>query len=485
MTSAINHYRQAITAAAALILLVVIGLGGSILPVQAPSLDPAPPPLVGRTGAVCPVHDTKDEGDTMLGAVAIRKAPGREGALTARSLGGSKDKFKITEQGRGQTWDNPSEAVVVEGEGVMAIASAGSVFTQAIDGADRGLLSAPCTTPATEHWFVGLGASADNRSTLVLTNPDVSQAEVDLQFFGPDGIVVVPGSPALVIPAESTKTIALDPLIEVDGPLTVVIRASVGRVAAVALDQASSKSVATGADWHQGSGAPASGVVIPGVPEGEGQRILRVVNPSPTRAHVQIEVLDAQGNHQPAGAEQLEIAPESTAEIELTEPLAGVPVAVRLNSDQPVTAAVISTSTRTDAKPDLAIQPAAAPVVQSSVAAIALVEQGLSDQIESSIVLTNTGGEELAVGLELINYDGVALREDTVILGPNMTDTRQLTQAGAGYLVISAPVGSPVYAGLVLSQPTGKVAGLTTSLLVSPDLASRAPRATMDPSVGR
>ena len=56
--------------------------------------------------------------------------------------------------------------------------------------------------------LIGVGATAAYRTDLVLTNPDAGQAEVDLRFYGRNGLVVVPGSPGLVIEGGSTRTIS-------------------------------------------------------------------------------------------------------------------------------------------------------------------------------------------------------------------------------------------------------------------------------------
>ena len=113
-----------------------------------------------------------------------------------------------------------------------------------------------------------------------------------------------------------------------------------------------------GADWQVPASAPATTAVIPGVPEGEGGRQLVVTNPTEARATVQVQVLGLQGPYAPTGAEIVELAPESTATVDLVTGLAGESGTVKLTSDQPVTGAVISTSERESAQPDLAVQSA-------------------------------------------------------------------------------------------------------------------------------
>ncbi len=137
----------------------------------------------------------------------------------------------------------------------------------------------------------------------MLTNPDAGQAEVDLRFYGRNGLVVVPGSPGLVIDGGSSRTVSLDTLVTVEGPLTVSVRASTGRVSAVALARRSVDFEPTGADWQLSAVAPARSVVIPGIPEGAGTRTLVVANPGTDRATVSVNVLGVDGAFAPAGAE--------------------------------------------------------------------------------------------------------------------------------------------------------------------------------------
>jgi hypothetical protein len=99
--------------------------------------------------------------------------------------------------------------------------------------------------------------------------------------------------------------------------------------------------------------------------------------------------------------------------------------------------------------------------------------------------LSNTGTKDTSVSFEVLSFDGVVLRTDDVLLGPDSTATRRLTSTPPSYLVVRVPDGSSVVGGVVLVQPEGSVAGLATIPLTSPDVASRAPRTELDPSVGR
>jgi hypothetical protein len=334
--------------------------------------------------------------------------------------------------------------------------------------------------PGTTHWFSGLGATNDDRTELVLTNPDDAQAEVDLRYYGRLGRVVVPGSPGLVVDAHSSRTVSLSSALQTDGPLGLSVQASEGRVTAVAKRVRTVKQQPAGADWEVPSAAPSTAVTIPGVPGGAGGRQLVVTNPGPDRATVAVQVLGLQGAFAPSGAETLEVPPESSAAVELSTGLAGEAATVALSSDERVTGAVVSTSLRTGRPSDLAVQSATPPLVRTGLSAIATTSDAGSE-----LVLSNVGADDVPVSFEVLSYDGVSLRKDEALLTAGSTATRRLTSPAPSYVVVSAPAGATVVGGLVLTQLDGKVAGLATLPLVSPDVAGRAPRGVSDPTVSQ
>ncbi len=475
------HRRRILTLAAAAVGLALIGIGGTVVGAAEPPFRPSRIPLVGRTTTICTVTPPPSGDATARVAAAVsRQAPGREGELTGTPLAGGKPSLTITEQGKAEQVVGVREPIVMSGVGIMATASSAAVFNLTPDGVDAGLMAAPCLAPGTTHWFTGLGATDSDRTELVLTNADDAQASVDLRYYGPDGRVVVPGSPGLVIEARSTATVSLSNLVKVDGPLAVAIQASQGRVGAVAKRTRADGLRPIGVDWQVPSPAPALAMAIPGVPEDAGARELVVTNPGPVRASVSVSVLGLQGPYAPSGAETLEVAAESSARVDLAEGLAGEAATIKLASDQPVTGAVVSSSRRSGAQADIAVQSGAVPLVRTGVSALATTVSG-----EGELVLSNTGTKDAAVSFEVLSFDGVVLRTDDVLLGPDSTATRRLSSPPPSYVVVRVPDGSAVVGGVVLTQVEGDVAGLATIPLTSPDVASRAPRTEVDPSVGR
>jgi Family of unknown function (DUF5719) len=481
-----------VPAAAVVLLALVILIGGSMLPAQVSTQRVAAAPLVGRTSAVCPVADLagaqpSDQPSATITAVAIRQAPGREGVLTGSSLLGGDPVLDVTRQGFGSQVTAPNTPVLLQGVGVMSTASSGAIVATADSGELAGLSAAPCSPPATSHWFVGVGAEPTSRTELLLSNPDDAQAEVDLRFFGRTGRVVVPGSPGLIVPAHDTRTVALDSLVAQSGPLSVWVRATSGRVSAMARDFRSVGLAPSGADWHPASVGPHRNVVIPGVPEGAGSRELQLVNPDTRRALVTVNVLGATGPFAPAGADQVEVPPESTATLSLDAGLDAQGAGIALSADRPISAAVVSTSSRADAstasaaQPDISVQPATEALSRRGVSPVAALSG-----TKGTLMLSNAADVDTTVPFEVFNLDGVSLRTDTILVPAHGTSTRRLDPAaGASYLVVDLPDGSAIHGAVDFAQPEGPIAGLTSLPLVSPDRAARSRRPVQDSTVGR
>lgn len=479
--------RRLLTLVVALVAVAAVVGGGSLITPQEVTSTAAPAPLVGRTSSICAVvapveGQPADQASavTSVTAVGIREAPGQEGQLIGASLDSGKELLKVSEQGKGTQLGRVDASVLLQGEGVMATAASGVVFSAATSGPDAGLSAAPCLPPGTQHWFTGIGGGEADRTELVLSNPDDAQAEVDLRYYGRNGRVAVAGSPGVVIGAHASRTVSLSALDSQEGPISVQIQASTGRVTAAARRSRTDALKPAGVDWQVPAVAPSTTTVIPGVPAGAGGRELVVVNPGAQRASVQVQVLGLHGGYQPSGAATVEVPAESTASVDLVPGLTGEAGAIELSSDLPVTGSVLSTNQRDGASADLAVQSAAAPLIRTGVSALATTSAG-----DAELVLTNAADTDAQVSFEVLTLDGVVIRTDDVLLAANSTATRRLTSTPPSYLVVRVPDGSAVVGDVVLTQPDGDAAGLATIPLTSPDLASRAPSAVPDPAAGR
>jgi hypothetical protein len=469
--------RRAAALGAALGAVLFLVGGGMFFGQEAPASNANRTPLVGRTTTVCTTSVAQRGAPaekTEVSAVAVHEAPDRSGLLTGSTLSSRPTELKITQQGKGDQLSPVTTPIVVSGEGAMATTGSSVIVGDVMEGSGASLSAAPCLGPATLHWFPGLGATDDDRTDLILTNPDDAQAQVDLRFYGQSGRIAVPGSSGQVIKGHASIPVSLNGRVPADGPFSVQVQATEGRVTAVA------KRSQGVADWQIPSALPSPIVVIPGIPSDAGRRQLVVTNPGNSRAMVDVQVLGFQGPYEPSGAETLEVSPESTATVSLEKGLGRAAGSIKLTSNVPVTGAVISTSQRRGAATDLAIQSAAVPLVGSGVSALAT-----SNSAESELIVSNAGEADAQITFEVISYDGVTLRTGDMLLGANSTATRRLNSPAPSYVVVKVPDGSSVFGGVVLTQPDRReVSGLATIPLSSPDLASRAPATRPDYSVG-
>ena len=86
----------------------------------------------------------------------------------------------------------------------------------------------------------------------------------------------------------------------------------------------------------------------------------------------------------------------------------------------------------------------------------------------------------------MVNLNGVALREDTMLVPAHGTSTRRLdAAAGTAYVDLDIPDGALIYGAADFAQSEGPVAGLTSIPITSPDRAARSRSAVPDPAVGR
>lgn len=226
--------------------------------------------------------------------------------------------------------ENPAKPVIVRGSSTVGGVSVYS--------APDGTLVAPCAPPITSG--VWNGVSTQDGATLVFTNVDSSSAVVDIFLYGQTGAISQPGLRDVPVASGATQMLPIDTgLVLSDTPISVQIRASKGRVAAVLRIMGPQ-----GYDWQLPQTSPDVDLIIAGVPSGEGLRTLSVTNTDPTnKAVITVEVLGESGSFAPLGLETIEVPPSRVMSIDVTQALGGQASAVHLASDRPVTATITVT----------------------------------------------------------------------------------------------------------------------------------------------
>ncbi|OYO20823.1 hypothetical protein CGZ93_11370 [Enemella dayhoffiae] len=449
-----------------------LALSGAVLPVRQPR--PIPPvEAQGRTVSVCPPAGTVNAiSATTWGELEIRPLTAATGLAVP--------------PGRGRTIPSGEQPVLMLAEGRQNQASAASAYDNLANGRDRGLSLARCSVPTTTAWFTGLAADPGQagltvRSEVVLVNPDEGQAEVDLRFFGPNGVQTASGGRGITVPGRSTRVIALESLFTQPERVGMEVRTARGRIWSAVRQHASLGVQPAGSDWQVASAHPAPVQVVPGVPDGPGSRELVLTNPGARRTTAKVEVIGPDGTFAPADAASVDVNAESTVRVPITTGLNGDVGAVRITADQPLVAAVSSRSSDVSAESDLAVQPAAAELTGTSLAAVA-VDRGVT----GAVVVSNTGTRDANVPMKVVDATGRELMSVELPVAAGRSNLWEIKQVDVPAAVqIRTPRDAQLYAGVVLTSGSGPVAGLASAPFSVPEQTTAGVDPVHDPGVGR
>ena len=177
------------------------------------------------TGAVIPGQPGQ-EGE---GEAGLRTLPGAESARSNLKAPG--------EQGQIEAFGIELPAVEAYGEGALAPGLIADQWGRDPSGRGRGMASTACAPAASDFWFVGGGAVAGRVTRVLLVNPDVTSAIVDVIIHGPDGEIETPTTRGLVVPGQDRVIVRLDEVAPgINGTAFHVI-ARAGRVGASVVDE--------------------------------------------------------------------------------------------------------------------------------------------------------------------------------------------------------------------------------------------------------
>ncbi len=222
--------------------------------------------------------------------------------------------------------------VVVRATGAMA---QGLAVEQTAAG---GLPTASCGSPGTDFWFVGPGQHTASRIELYLMNTSGQAAEADVDMFTDAGPVL--GSTAdtgITVPPHGMVVQFLAATLPGSHSVTLHVRTSTGQVVAAVQE---STGPGPGA-WLPPAQAPATTVVLPGLPGTAGSRQLYVAVPGTQDAKINLEAVTSRGSYQPTGAGGIDIPGGTATEIDLAS-LGGVPAGLKLTANVPVTAVAMA-----------------------------------------------------------------------------------------------------------------------------------------------
>jgi hypothetical protein len=309
----------------------------------------------------------------------------------------------------------------------------------------------PCPEPRARWWFVGAGAATVTHDTvLTVANPRIGQAVLDIDVLGPHGPVSSPGLHGITVPAHSTRVVDLAKVAPAVGELAVSVVATRGLVSISAADRFAPGVVGKAAqEWLPGQSLPSRSVILAGLPPKPDSATLVVANPRQVEAVVAVEAIGASGTFAPHEDATLTVPPGSTATVPVRSVFDGGPVAIKVTSPQPVTAAI-----RTVTGGDVAFATAVRPVNGTTALA---VPSGAGQLVLSSI------GPESAATLTAFGAQGKALL-DRKITVPKGASVATGLPAGTRYLQL-VTTGPDAVAGFSVTDPSGvATAGVTSAL---------------------
>lgn len=385
----------------------------------------------------------------------------RGGRVDVAPVGGGADVGGLN--GPGAAWAGTQNGgpLVVRATGAPAAGLETEQSTVNKTGDDRGVAGLSCAEPGTDMWFLGPGPAAAKSIGLYLTNVDDQPASVDVEALSDNGPLDTTDGRGTSVEPHTAREIdigqtpeGLGTIVNTAQVLALHVHATVGRVAAsvrVRTDKGK------GVDWVPMATAPATQVVVPGIPGGDGQRTLMIAVPGQADAKVKVQVITPAGAYAPGGQDTLAAPARTVTTLPLDGALSGKPAAVRLSADRPIFAGYALTKGT-----DVAFGTATAPLVAGGPAGpVAEDRYGAGSQgtADSTILLT-APAKDAVVRLTAITAQGVAANPQDVRVAAGRTlEVRPAAPAGAGegfsVMVSPQPGSGPVYAARVLTVDKG------------------------------
>jgi hypothetical protein len=267
-------------------------------------------------------------------------------------------------------WTGPGAGLAVTADGSAADAIAAEQDQLVSAGPHRALLSAACLAASTDWWITGADGRIGHSDALALANPGTTEANVTVTAWSTRGRSSPPHLQSYSLAPGETVRLPVADYVPDAGFVTFHVHANTGRVSAQVIDFRGNGLRAAGGDWIGPTQPPATHAVVPGFAGGRGPRLLALTNPGTSDATVGLRLFTTKSNFVPAGHQQVVVTAGHSTYVDLTEAFGGVPGAVGVDSDAPVTAAGLTVmDPGGGATPDLQWQPAAAPLNRPAVLA--------------------------------------------------------------------------------------------------------------------
>jgi len=444
--------------------LLVVGLAGGALagathlgvadavPVPADEVEVAPTPVTLQCAGPVVLPQRAERGDAAFDPSpvapdvtlsAVTAAGPGAGALAVLPLGSDTATRDLAAGGGAVHLGEVAAPLVVRAQpqdlSPVAAATGASVVT---DGDARGLAAASCRAPGNDEWFVGGSTAVGATATLVLTNPGLTAAQVDLELFGPNG-PVEPATRQHVVAPGATKVVDLGGAAADQAAVVVHVTVAGGLVAAHVQDTVVRGFTPAGTDLVVPGVAPATRQVVAGVVAPKSQvgsadaPALRLLAPGGATT-AQVTLLGADGPVPLPGAQRVTLAAGEVTDV----PLGGLPAGaytVVVDADLPVVAGAVVSRTGApgalDDEPrvERAWSPSSTPGVHGTVA----VPRGVQARVVIGAVgqAADDAGEGAAT-LRVLGSEGEVLSEHRVRVDAGTTGAWDVAELAKGAVAV-------------------------------------------------
>ena len=343
--------------------------------------------------------------------------------------------------------------LLARAQGSFAVGYAADQELLALAGPNRGLGTAPCTSPATDTWLVGGGATLGRTTQVLLVNDDARAAQVDLEIFGPAGPITSTASTGISVAPGGRTLLGLTALAPNARVTAVHVISRVGRVVALGTDALDNGLIPLGMSLLSPTTAGAS-VVIPAIVAPVSEARLVVLSPAADTT-VTIKMVTPDGLVSPAGIDSVDLQAGKVTTVDVRPALAGQTAGFVLTADTPIVAGV-SVGIRGSRGFREADAIAPAPALTGPAVVTGLVGQGRVHEI----VLTAPAAAA-TVRLQLVTATSGTAWSTTINVGAgSFSAVRVPVPAAGGALLVVTPIrGGPVYAERyqAIGQPNGSL----------------------------
>ncbi|MEQ6902878.1 DUF5719 family protein [Nocardioides sp. YIM 152588] len=268
-------------------------------------------PLADAT-VICPASVSPGEGADV---VAMRVPEVDGGEVTVRT-GSARLRRPRTVDVPG-----PEPVALPRTDGLVALDATGDAASGLVAGRREALVSEPCRAPAYDEWFLGLGGSARNGSTLTLVNPDDSAAVVDVNLIGPRGPIDEDAGRGITIEGGRSVRVDLASVAPRRADVAAHLSVSRGRVSMTVehrYDPLGSGEATV--DTLPAQSRAASRNLLLGVAPAGSQRSLYLANPGDDEVRATVRVMNADAVFTPSDTEDVVVPPRTQVRV----PLAGI-----------------------------------------------------------------------------------------------------------------------------------------------------------------